>query len=173
MSETRFRILFSRGRGLLSRLVAWFVRSRLSHAAGSFTIIRVDMVMESTEKGVDLLPARRFAADNIVEAVVRPVSGTLATEDGMVSHLSWLIERHGADKYDWMAAGSVGIRNRIGWLWRLIGGWLRRRWSRSAVHCTELWVDLLRHAGYLAVKGMVPELTDPPRLLRALAMAKD
>ena len=108
MSETRFRILFSRGRGLLSRLVAWFVRSRLSHAAGSFTILRVDMVMESTEKGVDLLPARRFAADNIVEAVVRPVSGPLATEDGMVSHLSWLIERHGADKYDWMAAGSVG-----------------------------------------------------------------
>jgi hypothetical protein len=168
-----FRLFFSKGRGFMSRFVAWWVKSKfLSHTVGNFKVFKVDMIMESSEKGVAFAPAKYFADNNTVQAIVKPISGPLTTKEGMSEHLSWLIEKYGADSYDWMAAGSIGIFNRMKWLWKAIGGWLKTKWGKKSVQCTELWVNLLSHAGYKAVEGMQPELSDPLRLLRALSVAK-
>jgi hypothetical protein len=169
-----FKLIFSEGRGFMSRFVAWWLKSKyLSHTVGAFKVFRADVIMESSEKGVEFNTAKNFIGNNTVRAIVRPVSGALATHDGMGEHLSWLIEQFGGEPYDWMAAGSLGVMTRMRWLWNLIGGWLSKRWKNKAVHCTELWVRLLAHAGYKAVKNLQPELTGPPALLKALALRSD
>ena len=153
----------------MTRIVRWFCRSRyLSHSVGCFSIFEADVILEASEKGVQFATAKHFYDNNTIGAIVRPVSGPLATREGMSEHLTWLINKYGEDKYDWMAAGSLGIFNRMKWLWAIWGTWLRKMWSKKAVHCTELWVNLLQHAEYPAVSGMSPELSDPLRLLKAL-----
>lgn len=169
MHDPDFRLFFSQGRGFMTRVVRWFCRSRyLAHTVGCFSIFKAEVIMESSESGVQFAPVKHFYDNNTIEAIVRPLTGPLVSKDGMSEHLSWLIEKYGADSYDWMAAGSIGIFNRIKWLWCAIGSWLKTRWGKNAVHCTELWVNLLQHAEYKAVLGMSPELSDPLRLLKAL-----
>jgi len=174
MRQPEFKLLFSKGRGFGSWFVAWWTKSKyLSHTVGNFKIYKADVIMESSEGGVDFAPAKYFIKNNTVQAIVRPVTGPLITEEGLSKHLSWLIEKYGNEAYDWMAAGSVGIMTRMKWLWKLIGKWLTTKWNKKAVHCTELWVDLLRHAGYKAVEGLQSELSSPLTLLRRLSQSSE
>lgn len=173
MAKT-FRLFFSQGQDFTSKIVRWFIRSKyLSHTVGNFKIFEADIIMESSDKGVDFAPASYFIQHNSVEAVVRPISGALSTEEGLETHLTWLINNYGNASYDWLAAGSIGIFSRIKWLWQMVGWWLKRHLSKKAVQCTELWVRLLQHAGYVAVSGVNPDMVDPLQLLKYLALSSD
>lgn len=164
-----FRLMFSHSSGCASSLIRYFTKSKyLSHTVGNFRIFSADVILESSEGGVDFAPAKYFVNHNIIEAIVRPVRGPLSTDEGMASHLSWLIDNYGKAEYDFLAAGAIGIMIRVKWLWKLIGKWLKKKLSRSKVHCTELWMLLLQHAGYEAVRGMDAQLTDPLTMLKAL-----
>ena len=174
MEKANFKLIFSQGRGFMSKVVAYFVKSKyLSHTVGNFKIYKADVIMESSEGGVDFAPAKYFRDNNTLHAIVKPISGPLTTHKGMDEHLSWLIDNYGNAGYDWLAAGAIGIFNRVKWLWKLIGKWLLTKAGKTkTVHCTEIWARLLQHAGYKAVEGMDPEMVDPLTLLRALVAAK-
>jgi hypothetical protein len=173
MEKANFKLLFSHGRGFMSRFVAYFVKSKyLSHTVGNFNIFKADVIMESSEGGVDFAPAKYFRDNNTIHAIVKPISGPLTTKEGMDEHLSWLIDNYGNAGYDWLAAGAIGMMNRVRWLWKLMGAWLLKKIDKRTVHCTEIWARLLTHAGYKVVATMDPELVSPLTLLRALVAAK-
>ena len=170
MSRTNFKLIFSHSSGFVSALVRFFLRSKhLSHCVGNFKIFSADVIMESSEKGVEINTAKHFAGANSIQAIVRPISGSLLTDDGAAQHLSWLIESYEGTSYDWLAAGSIGIMDRMKWLWNLVGGWLTKHLKANVVHCTELWIRFINHAGYKAGKGLNTDLSGPPVLLKALA----
>jgi hypothetical protein len=157
----------------MSRIIGWFCFSKLSHTVTGFEIFKAKVIMESSERGVGFAPLDYFEKHNSIHAVIRPVAGALATPEGLSEHMSWLIETYGNAKYDWLAVGCTGIFNRIKWLWQVAGWWLKRRLKKDAVHCTEIWVRLLQHADYQVTRGMDAELSDPHKLLRALAGSTD
>jgi hypothetical protein len=173
LEKAQFKFLFSHGKGFMSKFVAYFVKSKyLSHTVGNFKIFKADVIMESSEGGVDFAPAKYFKDNNTIYAIVKPISGSLTTKEGMDEHLSWLIDTYGNAGYDWLAAGAIGMMNRFKWLWKIMGTWILKKINKKTVHCTEIWARLLTHAGYKVVANMNPELVSPLTLLRALVAAK-
>lgn len=140
--------IFSTRTGLLSALIRRLTRARVSHAAIGTSLHDVEVVIESTGRGVIVTPRRRWVRQN------RLISEFRVPND---VDIAAAVKRLGA-AYDF---GGL-----LGFLLVLIASWFKRKirnpWaSPRALVCSELLVRALPKG-----HGLDPEQTSPHVLER-------
>lgn len=155
MSSTRVGFSTSTT-NILSRVIRWFTKSRVSHA---FLVYydqdwSRDMVLEATLGGFKVVPFDKFRQSTTVVAVFEPKH---SVEAGLKEAVEWL----GTD-YDY-----TGL---FGMIFVVMGRWFRLKWrnpwaSSKAMFCSEAVARVLRGAGYPNTETMVIEETTPEDLL--------
>jgi len=119
--------------------------------------------------GVDWVPKKQFSENNSLKAEF----DILGDRQKLIEVIKTVSTKYGNAPYDHLAAGGVGIKHRLKWLWRKIGRWFRSKLSKNSVTCTELVIRPLQKVGYQGVQLLDPELTTAPELMKALYLAKD
>jgi hypothetical protein len=153
------KIGFSTRSMVLSRLIRWITRSKVSHTWMLYhnEEFDCDMVMEATWEGFRLIPFEVFKRQNVVVQVVEP---KYPLDAGFKAAGRWL-----GDKYD-----TKGL---FGAIIPIIGKWFRRKWhntwaSKSALFCSEAVVDIMKASNYPGTENMIAADVGPEALLEFL-----
>jgi hypothetical protein len=145
---------FSTTNKLVSRLIRWVTRGRVSHAWIAFYdhSLGTRLVMQAERWGYEVRPWHRWRHENILVAEYRP-------QTQLDNSVCWIARSLGT-KYDWTAALLVGLRR---WLERWVKG---RFQSPKKLMCSEAVIRFLQHGRITVVKNVDPETTSPARLLQ-------
>lgn len=156
---------FSTTNKLISRIIRWIIRGKVSHAWIAFhdATLNVRMVMQAEWWGFELRPWARWARENTLVAEFQ-----LLVSPSVQLTALWRMRDHLGEKYD-----------KFGALWAGIAGWLKRWWNarltlrpRRTPHklmCAEAQLDCLKAAGITAVADCYEETVDPQTLLEKLS----
>lgn len=156
MSELHITIGFSTTNRLISRLIRWVTRGKVSHAWIAFydAALGTRLVMQAEAWGYEVRPWERWLTENNLIAQFRPVRD-------LDRSLKWIAKSLGSE-YDWKSAFFAG-------LWRWFGVWIRGRFnSPKKLMCAEAVLRFLQHGGVVAVSHLDPEVTPPIRILQAV-----
>jgi hypothetical protein len=117
------------------------------------------MVIGAEDHGFDWRPYHRFIKEN-------KIMGEFTANINLDDNLVWLINTYGGSEYDYGTVGVNAIMLKVRWLWKWIGGWLRRNFSKKyKLTCSELVARLLQNHNYPGLKGRDPELINAQQLL--------
>jgi len=155
-----------------SRLIRWATQPRvpISH---SFLSIETNYIAEhpakreitvGAEKHVEWVPLTKFKHNNTVTARFTVCLGV----DRLLKTVRWLEETYWQADYEISGALAIGIKNKLKWLWSVVGKWWRSKLKPKRVICTELVIRALIHAGCLTDDELDVELTDAPTLCKIL-----
>ena len=149
------KVGFSTTKGVLSRIIRWFTKSRASHAWLLYhdSDWDLDMVMEATEGGFKLTAFERFLSENVIVKVFDP---KYPIDSGVKKLASKL-----GEGYDYLGL--------FGMLIHIIGGWLKKTWknpwaSSDKMFCSEAVAEALKLAEYPGFL-LNPSDTEPEDLL--------
>ena len=141
---------------ILSRIIRWFTKSRVSHA---FLVYKDsdfdrDMVMEATLGGFKIVPFDKFSQSTTVIALFDP-------KHSLDVGLNKAVDLLGED-YDY-----TGL---FGMMFVLFGRWLKRKWrnpwsSSKSMFCSEAVARVMRWSLYPGTEEMEMEDTTPEDLL--------
>lgn len=149
---------FSTTNKILSRLVRWFTKSKVSHCFVIFEWLGEEWVLESEWAGIQIVPMSSFMARQniIVETIELP--------DVTMEDLKPALKDAGVP-YDY--SGLFGS------IFPIIGHWFKMRWSNpwnnsKAMFCSEFIVKWFQEMGFEPANNLVPEDTTPDQLLKVL-----
>jgi hypothetical protein len=147
---------FSTTNKLISRVIRWVTRGKVSHAWIAFFDPCLDtrLVMQAEAWGFEVRTWARWKSRNQLVVEFRPALP-------VAKSLRWIAKSLGV-KYDWRSAFFVGLR-------RWFGTWLRGKFnSPGKLMCSEAVIRFLQHAGVAEVARFDPEVTSPQRLLEVM-----
>lgn len=156
MDSLNITVGFSTTNKLISRLIRWVTRGKVSHAWIAFNdpTLNMRLVMQAEAWGFEVRPWRRWKRQNRLVAEFVP-------KKDLTESLRWIARSLGV-KYDWHSAFLAG-------LWRWLGVWIRGRFSSPRkLMCAEAVIRFLQHGEVVAVAHLDPEVTTPARLLQAV-----
>lgn len=161
VEELNITIGFSTTNKIMSRLIRFVSRGRVSHAWVSFTdpVLGLRLVMQAEAWGYEVRPWERWIRENKLVA-------EFSVKSDLTASLRWLALSLGS-KYDWRSAFLTGVRLWFGRLWR------GRFSSPGRLMCAEAVIRFLQHRGIRSVESLDPELTTPVMLLDAVACSDD
>lgn len=158
--EQKDRIVFSAGNSWLSKAIMWFTRGKASHSF--FVYYDQD-----------------FEADMILEATGGPMSGGFRIIDYEdFKKKNKIILEHEA-RHDlsvgfkksrkWLGA-QYDLGGLIGFIWVLLGRWLRKTWhnpfcSSRALFCSEAVARVCQWSSYPGFEEVDPETMSPQDLI--------
>jgi len=147
MNGANVAIGFSTSNGIVSRVIRWFTKSKVSHAWVSFDskTLGLRLIMHATGGGYRLNHWEKWAAKNKV--VAQFVSREDFT-DGVR-----LMARQLGKKYDLWSALFLGFKR---WVGKLFRNPVR---NKDRLHCSEAITLLLQTHGYAA--NIDPESSTP------------
>lgn len=150
------KVLFSTSNDLISKLIRWFTKGKVSHSAIETKLAGVPIVMHAVAGGVKIVPKTKWLKDNTLVASF----STKANLDSGIIHSV----HHLGDKYDY-----VGL---FGMIWVIVARWLGKKiknpWaSANAVICTEFVLHLDHNKLIKEWKKLDIEATTPQQLLDA------
>ena len=163
MSDLQVTIGFSTTNKLLSRIIRWVTRGKVSHAWISFYdhCLGMRLVMQAEAWGFEVRPLERWRKENILVSEYG-----LKHDESLDNSIRWIADSLGT-KYDWAAALFAGIR-------RWLGIWIRSGLtSPKKLMCSEAVIRFLEHAGFSAAKGLDPETTPPAKLLEVVSSSDE
>lgn len=149
---------FSTTNKLISRIIRWITRGKVSHswvAYDDFTL-GLRMVLQAEAWGFEVRPWARWCRENIWVAEFRLING--AQHSALRKRA-----REIGEKYDYKSAIVAGV---ISWFRR----WVRAKFSFRShrtpgkLMCSEAVVRFLKDAGCQAVRNLDEELTSPAEL---------
>lgn len=152
---------FSTTNKLISRLIRWVTRGKVSHAWIAFTdpCLGTRLVMQAEAWGFEIRTWERWKTQNLLIAEYRPLQN-------MTRPLRSIAKSLGV-KYDWKSAFFAG-------LWRWFGVWLRGRFnSPKKLMCAEAVIRFLQFGEVVAVAHLDPEVTSPARLLKEVSTSTE
>lgn len=152
-------VIFSTTGKLLSRLIRWFTRSRVSHSVVCLSVAGVALVLEATMGGVKATTRKKWERSNKIVREFKVIPRI------SIAHACG----HLGERYDY-----VGL---LGYLPVLVARWLGRKIKNplaapGALVCAE-FVLHLDHGGLIPEwKGLDPESATPEDVLRACEQGK-
>lgn len=161
MDALNITIGFSTTNKLISRVIRWVTRGKVSHAWIGFYDPTLEMrfVMQAESWGFEVRPWKRWLLENTLVAQFCP-------KKDLTKSLKWIARSLGL-KYDWKSAFFAG-------LWRWFGVWIRGRFnSPKKLMCAEAVIRFLQHGGVVAAGHFDPEVTTPARLLQAVEQSTE
>jgi hypothetical protein len=151
---------FSSTDAIISRIIKWFTRSKASHAYVLFEVAGEQLVIHSTEKGINCDCYRKFVKENKIVAEYKLLIDKDSDRRALAQAICML------DKpYDFLSVLGFGwvIFNRV------IGRRIKNPFpNRSAYHCSEFALTMLRKAKLQDLEHLSRELTAPEDLIHAL-----
>lgn len=147
---TNITIGFSASTGIVSKVIRWFTRGRVSHAYATYysETLQDVFVIEATFWGYKLTPHAKWIKSN------KPVGEFKCKKDltpGLRHVAKWL-----GGTYDFWSALGLAAR-------RWFGKWYRNPFKDpKKLHCSEAVTMLLRYVGL--AEEMDPESTTPEDL---------
>jgi len=149
------KIGFSTSPAIISRLIRWATRSRISHTfiLVDDTMFQQPMVMEADWGGFRYTTYDFFLRSNTVVTIVEP---KVPLDAAIRKAAQRLGENYAFD----------GI---FGMVFVLLGRWLRRKWrnpfrSAHSVFCSEENTFIVQDAGWPGAEKLDPYSTDPEGL---------
>ena len=159
---------FSRTNSFVSKAMQWFMRSPISH---TFIIVtlndRVKFTIGVDERGLHWQSWNLFKSKSDIVAVFIPAGPPV--EDSFW----WAMDKYGDTNYDYYAAGAIGFRNRISWIWKCVSKLWRGRLSSKNLTCMELVTRMLQRAKYPSVMNKDPEMFDTHELMMTMLGNKE
>jgi len=152
---------FSTSKSILSRLIRWITKSKVSHTYLRLNIKGHDMVLHSNQHGVNFDQWEDFKANF---EIVAEFELNIANEQ---ESNAWNYAIAQLDKpYDFLAI--------TGFLWVLLNKRIKRKVSnpfpnRSAYFCSELVIESLKAADFERANELDRELTSPEDLIKFLS----
>ena len=128
------RLLFTKGRGLIGRTVAWALESEMSHVVIEYN----GLVFHSNFWGVHAMPIEQFLQK---ATVIQVIETDLTWRELMTT-----FNKYWHSKYDFLAFAHVGVRallKKAGLklpkanLWQVTGMFLCTEWVSRTLHGTE------------------------------------
>lgn len=154
---------FSRTNSFISRVFQWFMRSKTSHAFLVVTLNdRIRFTLGADDRGLHWQSLDLFKSKSEIVAVFTPIGAPID------DHFWWMVDKYGDTDYDYMAAGAVGFRNRIGWIWKVFKRIWRKSLDPHKITCMEFITRMLQRAQYPSVMKEDPEMFDTQMLMRRL-----
>jgi hypothetical protein len=155
------KVGFTSSSGVLPRLIKWATKSKVNHTFLyiSDSFLGIDMVLQATIGGFNLLTYSKYAKSN---HVVKIVDLAHPVDVGLKEASLWLGER-----YDYGGLfGSAFV---------LLGRWFKRKWSNpwdnsDAMFCSEAIVRVLQASNYPGSQGLDPSAVTPQDLLVFLTL---
>ena len=161
MSGLNITVGFSTTNKLMSRLIRWITRGKVSHTWLAFDdpALGTRLVLEAEWYGYFPKSWEVWKKKNILVSEFRLIGPDAAKA------LQDIGPKIGT-KYDWVSAALVGA-------WKWFGTWLRKRLrSPKRLMCSEAVISVLKKAGYSSVEHFNVEVTSPQRLMdRAFEMS--
>jgi len=161
MDTLNITVGFSTTNKLLSRIIRWVTRGKVSHAWIAFDdpTLGLRFVMQAEAWGFEVRPWKRWLRENRLVAEYRPAKD-------LTESLKWIARSLGV-KYDWASAFFAG-------LWRWFGVLIRGKFnSPKKLMCAEAVIRFLQHGGVVGVSHLDPEVTPPARLLNAVEQSDE
>ena len=158
---------FSRTNSFVSRVMQWFMRSVVSHTFIAVTLegkMRVAIGVDG--KGLHWQSMDKFKEHSEIVAVFTPLQP-------IEESFWWAFDEYGRTDYDYVAAGAIGFRNRIKWIWRLFGKLWRKSLDEKKLTCMEYVTRMLQHAQYPSMLPVDPELFDTHQVMVKLFETPD
>jgi len=154
MSST-VKVGFSTSRRLVSRLIRWATRSKISHTwlVVSDSFLGIDMVLQATMGGFQLVTYAAFEKEHKIIAVL---DLKYPVDSGVKQSAQWL-----GFRYDYTGLfGSAFV---------VFGRWFRRKWRNplndaQALFCSEAVVRVLQASGYPGSEALDPSAVTPQDL---------
>lgn len=147
-------------KNVLSRIIRWFTKSQASHAwlfvGDSF--LGMDMVLQATEGGFQLMTFEAFKSRNDIVALIEPPQSIFP---GIQKATTWL-----GENYDYFGLfGSAVV---------IFGRWLKRKWKNPlngahSMFCSEAVVYVLQASDYPGAADLDPSSTTPQDLMDFLS----
>lgn len=166
MTDINITVGFSTSNAIVSKLIRWITRSKVSHAwiAYDDQTLGMRMVMQAEAWGFEVRPLKRWVKENKLVAEFVPVG------DDLHSSFHYIAKKLGT-KYDYKSALLTGLK-----FW--VNRWFKIIKSRSfkapnKLMCSEAVVRFLQHGGYKTVDGLDPELTSPGELLKLISKSEE
>jgi hypothetical protein len=153
---TSINVCFTAENGVISRVIRWFTRARVSHALITFydvTLKRV-FVMEANGRGFMLTPWTKWRQSNTLYARYE-----LTLEKGVQNEALYAVGGHLGAQYDYVGIISFALRRVCS---RFANPWA----SSSKMFCSEAVALFLKEAGIDPFNE--PEDWTPGDLLRAI-----
>lgn len=147
---------FSSSNNFVGRAIQWFTRSKVNH---TWILLKdfsdgLDMVMQASTGGFQLITYQRFLKGATVVAVVRP---KVSLDKGIKEALQWL-----GEPYDFVGIVGMALVEVGRWFRRSPRNWLH---SSRAMWCSEANVYVLKAAGYPGASVLDPTVVSPEDLL--------
>ena len=157
---------FSRTNSFVSKAMQWFMHAKISHTFIAVTLNdKIRFTIGVDDRGLHWQSWKLFTSKSEIVAVFKP------TGPCVDSHFWWAMDKYGDTDYDYVAAGAIGLRNRLTWLWRLVKGVWRKRLDPDKLTCMELITRMLKRADYSSVKDVDAEMHDTQQLMQRMFMA--
>lgn len=154
---------FSRTNSFASRTMQWFMRSKVSHIFVEVTLNdRMRTVIGTDEKGLHWQSLNLFESWAEIVARFTPIGPPL--EDSFW----WMFDEHGKSDYDYMAAGAIGFRNRLRWIWKIFGSPWRKSLDPKKLTCMEYTTRMFQHAQYPSMMDKDPEMFDTQQVMELM-----
>lgn len=151
---------FSRTNSFVSRVMQWFIGSVISHVFVAVTLNdRMRVAIGADDKGLHWQSMSKFKENSEIVAVFTPICPQV--EDSFW----WAFDEYGRTDYDYIAAGAIGVRNRIKWLWNIVGKLWRKSLDEKKLTCMELVTRMLQHAQYPSMLSVDPEMFDTQQVM--------
>ena len=153
----RMYVGFSTTGGVLSSLIRWITRSKVSHTFIRFNVYGEDMLLHSTQHGVNLDYYSKFKKKKKIVAEYK-LTLTAPNEKSAISYALKKVD----SPYDYLAI--------LGFLWVLTAKSFGKKVknpfpNRSAYFCSELVVRALMAANFKGADQLYPEKTSPEDLV--------
>lgn len=154
---------FSKNNGILSRLVRWATRSKVSHAYIIFDVAGESVVLHSTRRGINFDLLSDFVSYN------EPVADYILMIDSDT-------EQRGVQSSIKLLDSPYDFLSLAGFAWvlacRAVGFEVRAPFkNRAAYHCSEFALTVLQNVD-IDFPNADPELTSPESLMSLLDSCK-
>ena len=160
-------IVFSRGRGWLSRFITWVLRGPASHVSFVVTLAGIRLNIGASEKGALACQSiEKFKKDNQLLAVVKPA---ILIEKQFID----FFKKYSGSSYDFWSAGT-GIKHRFPWFWNLFQKQIMEKTDSKKFMCSEVITRVLQaNDQYDSIHGYNPEYTSVTDLLKIMIYWRD
>lgn len=153
---------FSTTKKIISRIIRWISKSKVSHAWIGFydETLEMKMVMQAEMTGYEVIPISRWKRKNILKYVF--TSDSLPLHDGLL-----YIAKYLGVEYDFLSALKTGLKR---WFKKLFKRPLQ---SPKKLMCSESVTLALQKAGAKCVYNVNTEMISPGELLKLVEGSKE
>jgi len=158
---------FSTSNRILSKIIRFITRSKVSHAWIAFddTTLNMRMVLQAEAWGFEVRPWERWCHENTLVGEFIPVGNDLTQAFVFIS-------KYLGTKYDYDSAAIVGFFD-------LLKKWFKVKFTispnenPSKLMCSEAVIRFLQYADYVVVRYLNPETTSPGGLYERILMSAE